>query len=391
MTQIDSASLVWVERLVGIETISRASNLGLIEMVRDYVRSLGLLPVLTYAKDGNKANLFCSVPDAGGEVAGGIVLSGHTDVVPVDGQEWATDPFRPAMIGDRIYGRGTSDMKGFLAVVLATMPLALTRRLSAPLHIALSFDEEVGCLGVPLLLQDLRERNLKPTGCIVGEPTRMRAVVGHKGFSSHRCTVVGRPAHSSLPTAGINAIERAAQLMVYIRELSRELQTTGPIDTDFDIPFSSVQIAMVDGGEAINIIPGLCSFEFTIRNLPNVDGDGVLELIKKFAWNVVLPEMKAEDKETDILFMSMAQVPGLVAQPEAEVVRAVRALLEDGTVQKVAYGSEAGLFQQAEIPTILCGPGDIARAHRPNEYIELRELRSCEAFLQSLLEKMSVK
>jgi acetylornithine deacetylase len=379
----------WLERLVEIDTTSRNSNLGFIEIVRDYLLHLGLAPRLTFSEDRAKANLLCSIPDMHGGVSGGLVFSGHTDVVPVDGQLWETDPFKLTQVGQRLYGRGTSDMKGFIAVVLSTLPAFLTSRISSAFHLALSFDEEIGCLGAPLMLQDLAEQGIKPRGCIVGEPTDMRMVAGHKGFSAHRCTVTGRNAHSSLPMAGVNAVEYAAELILFIRTLSDTLRTEGLQDTAFDVPYSSVQTATVRGGEAVNVVPGSCRFDFSIRNLPEIDPDEVLAQVRDFAERIVLPQMKTRGAEVDITLDTLARVPGLIADPGNEFFTMMRQLFRDDTVRKVAYGSEAGLFQRAGVSTVVCGPGDIARAHRANEYIEVGELGACEDFIVSLMQKLT--
>lgn len=380
-------TIEWVKKLVDIDTTSRNSNLGLIELIRDYLRSLGLTPILTFDSGGGKANLFCSIPDAQGAVSGGIVLSGHTDVVPIDGEDWHTDPFRATLADGRIYGRGTSDMKGFIGTVIGAVPSALTKQLRVPLHIALSFDEEVGCLGVPVLLEDIARRDIRPLGCIVGEPTCMQLVVAHKGFSAYCCTVRGVAAHSSLPHIGVSAIEYAAEIMVYIRELSERLRVRGAVDTAFDVPYSSINMALVTGGEAINIVPKSCRLDFTIRTLPDVDPESIFNEIFDQARTAVLPEMKAWSEESAIEFKRLVQVPGLRPDIDSAVFKLMRRLL-GATTSKVAYGTEAGLFQLAGVPAVVCGPGDIQRAHRANEYIEVNELASCERVLASLIQSL---
>jgi acetylornithine deacetylase len=375
----------WLERLVEIDTTSRNSNLGLIELARDYLRSCGLKPRLTFDRQSTKANLFCSVPNAHGTDRGGWIFSGHTDVVPVDGQNWDTDPFVPTLVGNRVYGRGTADMKGFIAVVLAQVPALLKRNPSKPVHIALSFDEEVGCLGAPMMLEDLLASGVGPEGCLVGEPTSLQVVCSHKEYSVHRCSVTGQPAHSSVPMAGENAIERAADLVQFIRRLSDELRSNGMVDHGFDVPYSSIQTSLIHGGSAANIVPGSCQFDFSIRNLPDVEMQSILDQVRHCAQASILPSMKARTPSSNISFETLIRVPGLKADPESALFKLLSSLCSDNAIRKVAYGSEAGLFQRAGIPAVICGPGDIVRAHRENEYIELRELDECERLVRSLI------
>lgn len=387
-----SGSLEWIKRLIQIDTISRKSNLGLIETARDYLRGLGLECWLTFDSTGGKANLCCSIPDANGRIAGGVVLSGHTDVVPVEGQDWDSDPFVPALRDGRLYGRGSADMKGFIGIVLAQVPDLLQRRLGTPVHLALSFDEEVGCLGAPLMLRGFEERGIHPTGCIVGEPTNMQMVVAHKGFSAYRCRLAGQAAHSSLPAAGVNAIEYAAQLISFIRQLSDEMCSSGPFDAAFDVPYSTAQTSSVSGGGVLNTVPEFCQFEFTIRHLPEVDAERIFERVQWYASQVLLPEMRkaASDSDVRIAFERVVRVAGLEAQEGAQFTRLIRLLSGDEITRKVAYGTEAGLFQQAGIPTVVCGPGDIQQAHRKNEYISVAQIQQCENFLRQLAQRLAV-
>jgi acetylornithine deacetylase len=386
-----TGSLDWIGRLIEIDTTSRTSNLGLIETVRDYLRRLGLETVLTYDRVGAKANLFCSIPDARERITGGIVLSGHTDTVPVDGQDWDTDPFKPTQRDGKLHGRGTADMKGFIGIVLAQVPQLLQRRLSAPVHLAFSFDEEVGCLGAPLMLQDLQRRGIAPTGCIVGEPTSMQVVVSHKGFSAYRCKVVGQAAHSSLPADGVNAIEHAAHLIAYIRAISDEMGARGPFDVAYDVPHSTAQTSSVTGGGVLNTVPEFCQFEFTIRHLPEVEAESIFEQVQRQASSVVLPQMRTGggDGGVDITFERGVRVPGLEADEQSEFIRLIRRLAGDSETRKVAYGTEAGLFQQIGVPTLVCGPGDIRQAHRRNEYLSLDQIRRCERFMGELAQALT--
>jgi acetylornithine deacetylase len=375
------SSLDWLERLIRFDTVSRNSNLGLIETVRDHCSGLGLTTQLTYDAASSKANLFATLPASDGRITGGAVLSGHTDVVPVDGQNWQSDPFSPVVREGRLYGRGSADMKGFIAVVMNLLPQIARTPLREPLHIALSFDEEVGCRGAPLMLADLQARGIHPQSCLVGEPTSMQVVVAHKGINLHKCTVRGRAAHSSLTPRGVNAIEYAARLICFIRDLTDRMQQTGPFDTAFDVPFTTGQTSLIQGGVAINTIPELCEFSFEFRNLPGVDSQGILAQITDHAQNVLLPRMREHCPEAEFLVEKIAAVPAFEAAEQAEATRLLRALRRDDQIRKVAYCTEAGQFQQAGIPAVICGPGDIEQAHRVDEFVELEQIRECEEFL----------
>lgn len=377
-------SLPWIERLIRIDTTSRNSNLGLIETVRDYLQQLGLKPWLTYDASGAKANLFATIPAVSGATSGGIVLSGHTDVVPVDGQEWDSDPFVPTVRGDKLFGRGTADMKGFIGVALTQLPAILNSRLSAPLHFAFSFDEEVGCLGAPLMLHELAKRGVAPHGCIVGEPTSMQTVVAHKGISNYRCKIHGRAAHSSLPAFGCNAIEYAAQLICFVRGIADQLRNNGPFDAAFDTVYSTVQTSVIKGGIAINTVPELCELDISFRNLPEVDAAGLYAAVNNYALEVLLPKMKAETPEAGIVFEMLADVPPLKVDEAARVTQLVRQLTHDHETRKLSGATEAGQFQRAGVPAVICGPGDIRQAHRANEYVELQQIVRCEQFIEAL-------
>lgn len=381
-------SLPRIEQLLRFDTTSRNSNLGLIEDVRDELAGLGLQPWLTYARDGGKANLFATLPAADGAVTGGVVLSGHTDVVPVDCQDWSSDPFAPVVRQGRLYARGSADMKGFIGVALTQIAACRDTKLARPLHIALSFDEEVGCLGAPLMIAELESRGIRPDGCVVGEPTGMEVVVAHKGINAYRCRVHGRSAHSSLPALGVNAIEYAARLICFIRDIADGMRRDGPFDPAFDTPYSTAQTGVIRGGAAINLVPENCEFDFEFRNLPLVDGTALLRTIEAHARDVLLPRMRAEHPESDIRFEPIASAPGQQADEDAAITQLVRALARDGGVRKVAYGTEAGQFQAAGIPAIICGPGHIREAHRPDEYVALDQIERCEAFLGALVKTM---
>lgn len=374
-----------IERLIGFDTTSRGSNLGLIEWARDYLKDIGLESRLTYDAAGNKANLFATV-EKGNKP--GIVLSGHTDVVPVDGQKWSSDPFKATLRGDRIYGRGACDMKSYLAVILGMAPRFAAANLKAPVHFALSYDEEVGCVGARGLLADLARNNIRPAGAVIGEPTSMQPVIAHKGKRSYQCCVSGKEAHSALTPQGVNAIEYAARIISYIRHMAERMQACEPRDYGFDVPFTTLQTGVISGGTAGNIVPRECVFQFEFRYLPGADPDALEREIKDYAERVILPEMHRTDPGTGISFETRAEIPGLNTTEEDELTRLAQALSRNKSASKVAYATEGGLFQQAGIPAIICGPGSIAQAHKPDEYVTLEQVALCESFMERLLEQM---
>ena len=386
MPPIKPETLAMIERLIGFDTISRDSNLGLIEWTRDYLKDYGIESRLTYDAAGNKANLFATVQKGNKP---GIVLSGHTDVVPVDGQNWASDPFKATLRGDRLYGRGACDMKSYLAVILAMAPRFAAANLKAPIHFALSYDEEVGCIGARGLLEDLARNNIRPAGAIIGEPTSMQPVIAHKGKRAYKCCVRGKEAHSALTPQGVNAIEYAARIITYIRHMAERLQACEPRDYGFDVPFTTLQTGVISGGTAGNIVPRECIFQFEFRYLPGADPDALEREIKDYAERVILPEMQRSDPNTVISIETKAEIPGLNTAEEDKVTCLAQALSRNKSTGKVAYATEGGLFQQAGIPAIICGPGSIEQAHKPDEYVTLEQVALCESFMERLLEQMS--
>ncbi|WP_186046711.1 acetylornithine deacetylase [Burkholderia gladioli] len=383
-------SLDWVRDLVAMDTTSRVPNLGLIETVRDALAERGIASTLTHDKREGWANLFATIPAHDGATDGGVVLSGHTDVVPVDGQDWDSDPFKPAIRDGRLYGRGTCDMKGFIGAALALVPEMQAARLAKPIHFALSYDEEIGCAGAPLLIADLKQRGLNPSGCIVGEPTSMRPIIAHKGINTYRCCVRGHAAHSSLTPKGLNAIEFAARLICHIRDIADEFRAKGPFDELYDVPFTTAQTSQIQGGNAINTVPAECRFSFEFRNLPTLDPDAIFAKIDAYARDTLLPKMRREHPDAAIEISKIASAPGLDADEQAAITQLVRALSADQSQRKVAYGTEAGLFANAGIPSVVCGPGNIEQAHKPNEYVELAQLDGCERFLRKFIYSMTL-
>ena len=374
--------LAMVERLIAFETVSRDSNLGLIEWTRDYLAGLGATSRLTYDATGKKANLFATLGEGSRP---GLVLSGHTDVVPVEGQAWDTDPFKATVIGDKLYGRGSADMKGYIATALVMAPQFLASKANAPLHFAFSYDEEVGCIGVRGLIKDLQDIGLKTAGCIVGEPTLMQPIIAHKGTHRFRCCITGREAHSSYTTQGVNAIEYAARIIVYIRQMADRLQQLETRDYAFTVPFTTMQTGLIRGGLAANIVPKECEFIFEARTMPGASEHKLFQEVKDFA-ATLLPEMQRIEPNAAIQLELMNTAPGMNMLESDEIVKLATALSRNKPNGAVSYGTEGGLFQAAGIPTVICGPGDIEQAHRPNEFVSLAQLALCEAFMQRLLE-----
>ena len=378
----------WLQTLVGFDTTSRNSNLNLIEHVRDALQAQGVKVQLIQSPDGAKSNLFATLPAHDGSSQGGIALSGHTDVVPVDGQQWNTDPFALTAIDGKLYGRGTCDMKGFIAAGLALVPEFLAMPLAKPLHFALSYDEEVGCLGAPVMLDQLKLQGQRLDGCIVGEPTSMQPVVAHKGINVWRCTLHGKAAHSSLTPRGSNAIEYAARLICRIRDMADSYQANGPYDQFFDVPYTTMTTNQIHGGIAVNTIPELCEFAYEFRNLPGMDPAGIQAQVEAYVQQELLPRMRREFADARIEFASLAGAPAFDSAETEAINQLVQALTGDREKRKVAYATEAGLFQQAGIPTVVCGPGAIADAHKANEYVEIAQLQRCEDFLRKLAQSL---
>jgi acetylornithine deacetylase len=375
-----------VERLIGFPTVSRDSNLGLIEWVRDYLAGLGARTRLTYDASKKKANLFATLGEA---AKPGLILSGHTDVVPVDGQSWDTDPFKPTLRDGKLYARGSADMKGFIGVALTHAPRFLEAlnggRLDAPLHYALSYDEEVGCIGVRGLIEDLKENGIKPAGCVVGEPTSMQPIIAHKGMNRFRCAVHGREAHSSYVTHGVNAIEYASRLIVFIRQIADRLAQFEQRDYGFTVPYTTLSTGLIRGGIAANVVPKDCEFQFDMRTLPNASADALYQEIRAYA-DVLAREMRAIEPQAGIELEWASQTLGLAAAETDAIVQWAMKLARSDKTGKVSYGTEAGLFQEMGVPTVILGPGDIAEAHRPNEFVALDQLAQCEVFMGRIME-----
>ncbi len=374
-----------IDRLIAFDTTSRNSNLELIHYVRDYLADLGVTANLVHDAEGGKANLYATL---GPTDRPGIALSGHTDVVPIDNQDWTRDPWQVSEHDGRLFGRGTCDMKSFIAVALAHAPRFLEAGLQTPVHLCFSYDEEVGCKGVPSLLDFLAGQPVKPAMCVVGEPTDMKVVTGHKGKRSVCCHVRGKEAHSSLAPYGVNAVNAAARVVGHLADMAARKAEEGPFDPDFDVPYTTVHTGTIEGGTQLNIVPGHCRFEFEFRYLPQDDPDALLGEVKRFAEESVAPAMREIDPATGFSWEELSSFPGLDLAPGAEVVELAKALSGGNDTGKVAFGTEAGLFDQRGIPTVVCGPGSIDQAHKPDEFVTLEQVALCERFMDRLEERL---
>jgi acetylornithine deacetylase len=367
-------------KLVHFDTTSHRSNLPLVRFVEDYLAQHGVASQLVPNQDGAKASLFATI---GPPEQAGIALSGHTDVVPVEGQTWSSDPFVLAERGERLYGRGAADMKGFLACVLAAVPGFLGRQLSVPIHLAFSYDEEIGCLGVRPLIAELGRRFVRPRVVIVGEPTSMSVVDAHKGPVRWHVEVKGRAAHSSMAPLGVNAISVAGKLIDELARIEQELMGS-PRDERFEPPYATLQVTRIDGGTATNIVPVSCRFDFDVRALPGVDVAAIDRRLRTFATEMCLPDMQRVAPEAGIDISVANEVPPFASGEASEAVALALHLAGQNETHAVSYATEAGLFQAAGSPAVVVGPGDIAQAHTADEWIAKDELAKCMAFMERL-------
>jgi acetylornithine deacetylase len=367
-------------RLVGFDTTSHKSNLPLIRFVEDYLLQHGVVSHIVPSSDGRKAGLYATLGPAH---AGGVALSGHTDVVPVDGQQWTTDPFVVAERDGKLYGRGTADMKGFLACVLAAVPDFLRRSLTVPIHLAFSYDEEIGCLGVRPMIAEFGTRLIKPRMVFVGEPTSMSVVDSHKGPVRWHVHIKGRAAHSSMAPLGVNSIAIAGKILRELADIEHALKLR-PQDPRFDPPYATLQVTRIDGGTATNIVPVSCHLDFDVRAIPGVDIAAIDRRIRAFANNVCVPEMRKVAPEAGIDMVIANQVPPFAAGAQSEAVALALKLAGQNETHAVSYATEAGLFQVAGSPSVVIGPGDIAQAHTADEWIAKDQIDKCSAFLGRL-------
>ena len=382
ISMADRKTVEILEALVGFDTTSRNSNLALIAWVESYLDRFGIAHERVLDETGTKANLWSTIGPA---AVPGYILSGHTDVVPVDGQSWSADPFRLTARDGRLYGRGSADMKGFLACCLAAVPDMIARPMTRPIHLAFSYDEEVGCVGVRGLISRLEHAPVTPAGCFVGEPTEMNVIIGHKAKRSLRVTVRGQTCHSALAPKGVNAVEYAARLIVKIREIADRLAHAGVRDPLYDVPFTTGHTGTVHGGTALNIVPDHCTFEFEFRSIAADSLDALVAEVTVFARDVLEPEMKSIAPHAGFVFEVKSGFPGLETKAEAGLVDLTKQLSGHRDHGKVAFGTEAGLFDQAGIPSVVIGPGSIEQAHKADEFIAPAELAKCDRFIDGLV------
>ena len=374
-----------LSRLIGHDTVSAKPNRALIAEVQGWLEAAGARVLLVPDAGCGKANLFASV---GPEGAGGVMLSGHTDVVPVEGQAWTHPPFQLTEFGGRLYGRGTADMKGFCAAAIAAMIGAARRPLKTPLHLALSYDEEIGCMGVRSLIDLLQAAPFRPRFCIVGEPTGMQVATGHKGKVALRATCIGREGHSALAPMALNALHLAADFIGVLRRVQAEVAASGPKDADYDVAYTTLHAGKMSGGVQVNIVPNRAVVDWEIRFLAGDDVAALIARVQAGADAVVAP-LRAAFPEAEIRIERQWDYPGLNTRTDAEVVRFVKGLTGANGTLKVAFGTEGGLFDlKLGVPTVICGPGSMAQGHKPDEYVSLDQLARCDAMLAALVDRL---
>jgi len=377
---ISAHALTLAQELIRMNTVSANSNLELIHFVRDELLKLGVSSRLSFNADKSKANLFATLGE--GKPAG-VILSGHTDTVPWDGQEWTVDPLSAEVRDDRLVGRGSADMKSFIALALANAQAFLDSPAPFAVHFAFSFDEEVGCLGVRELIADLREDGIRPLACIIGEPTGMVPAIAHKGVYRYKCCVRGKEAHSSLTPQSVNAIEMAARVIGKIRDMAEGFERTEPRYEGFDVPFSTASVGQFHGGIADNVVPRDAEFRYEFRDLPTADVQAMQQAVLEQA-RALEPAMRQVASDAGFRFETICEVPSFLGSADDPVTRLALRLSGEDRTTLVAFGTEAGLFKNAGITTVVCGPGHIVQAHQPDEYVSLEQLARCEAFLLGL-------
>ncbi len=372
----------WTGRLVAYDTTSRNSNLDLIDAVASYLGDLGVDARLTFDDSGRKANLWATL---GPDIPGGIVLSGHTDVVRVDGQDWSSNPFRMERRDGRLFGRGTCDMKAFVATALSLAPAMRDADLAVPIHFAFSYDEEVGCLGVKRIVADVVQNLPRPRAVIVGEPTEMKLIGGNKGTRIYKTRVTGVPGHSSDPRYGANAVTAAARMVAFIDDLSQEIATRPIAGSPFDPPYSTLTVGIIDGGTAHNIIPEFCDITWGMRLLPSDDGDVYERRIYEHCEQALLPALRSVAPHTGFEHVKLVDAPGLDPDHDSAAEALVRQLAGLNQSGVVSFGTEAGTYQRAGIPAVIFGPGSIEQAHKADEFIEIDQLAACVEFMTDLI------
>jgi len=373
-------SLELAQTLVRMNTVSDRSNLPLIHFIRDELARLGVASRLSWNAERTKANLFATLGE--GKPAG-VILSGHTDTVPWDGQAWSSDPLGADVRDGRLYGRGSADMKSFIGIALAHAGLFLESDLPFAVHLAFSYDEEVGCFGVRELIADMREAGVRPVACIIGEPTSMVPAIAHKGVYRYRCCVRGKEAHSSLTPHSVNAIEMAARVISRVRDMAEAFERDEPRYEGFDVPFSTASVGQFRGGIADNVVPRDAEFRYEFRDLPTADVAAMQRQVVEYARSLE-PGMKKVAPDAGFSFDTICEIPSFLGSASDPVTRLAQRLSREERTTLVAFGTEAGIFKRAGIPTVVCGPGSIAQAHQPDEYVTLEQLARCEAFMRGL-------
>ncbi len=375
-----------LSELIAFPTISADSNLELILYVQEVLGRLGARLELTRDETGAKANLFATI---GPDIDGGVILSGHTDVVPVEGQDWSTDPFLAHDDGANMYGRGACDMKGFLACALALAPAAAEADLKRPLHLSFTYDEEIGCLGARVMLADLERTGRKPRACIIGEPTSMRVIEGHKGCHEYSTEFMGLEGHGSRPERGVNAVEYAVRYVSELLRLGEDLKANPPAGSRFEPPWTTISVGRMAGGIAHNVIANQCQVDWEFRPANGRDARHVSRHMEDYAERELIPRMRAVDPAAGIFTRTMGEVAGLTPMPDSEAVAIATELTGGTDTGLVSFGTEAGLFQEIGIPTVVCGPGSIAQAHKPDEFVAVEQLEQCLAMIERLIAKLS--
>jgi acetylornithine deacetylase len=381
MTQtVSPKALDLAQSLVRINTVSRNSNLELIHLVRDRLQKIGVKSRLTYNADKTKANLFATIGEG---KSAGIILSGHTDTVPWDGQDWTVDPLGAVVKDGKLFGRGSADMKGFIGMALAHAEAFAHSSAPFAIHLALSYDEEVGCFGVKELIADMKDAGIAPLACIVGEPTNMVPAIAHKGVYRYRCCVRGKEAHSSLTPLSVNAIEEAAKLITHIRGMADDMKANEIRYEGFDVPFSTASVGQFQGGIADNVVPRDAWFHYEFRDLPTADVVSMQKQVLAQS-NIAGEAMKKIAPEAGFSFETICEVPSFLGSAKDSITQLAQRLSGESTTTLVAFGTEAGVFKNAGIPTVVCGPGSINQAHQADEYVSLEQLARCEQFMQKL-------
>ena len=380
-SELLSKTITLLDDLIAFDTTSRLSNLAIVEYIQSYLQQHGVASRLTHDETGTKANLWATI---GPEIAGGVVLSGHLDVVPVDGQQWSQDPFSMRQADGWLYGRGVVDMKGFIAVCLAMVPTLLQKPLSVPVHLAFTYDEEIGCLGVKTLVTDIMEHLPLPRAVIVGEPTSMKIIGGHKGAKSFKTVVKGKPAHSSNPALGVNSIMAAARIVGFLESLQQDLSDNAHSHTAFVPPYTTIDLGIIHGGTAKNIIPEYTTIEWGFRLHPDDDADELQQRVIEFIETEVVPQLKKQSNDAGVSTETVYEMSALTPDDTSPAEQLIRHLTGLNSSSVVSFGTEAGAFQTAGMSTVVFGPGSIDQAHQPDEFIAVDQLKQCVEFIHTL-------